>query len=786
MTATLQFIAVVNALFFCLFCRGKLIIPLDKHTVEWFCGEFLSVVDSPALFTTAFSMLLVEKKWQRDVVASGDNIDKVVAECGMKAAGESDVADVLDEGSEDWREEQQVCQRNPGVLIAVFMAEWVHKLSQGGGKKKPNHSLLQQFLSCLLSRVSACHSSQAVKWIMRCFSFPPVQSYLICGQKGIFAMSLDSVLKIRTIVKVSPHKAHVMIQHLLDNIVFSYSQEKMLCANVIIRRQINSGLINLLLRCRFDSPRCGDALPKLKVFLEIFESFGVRETVLIAGGWSHLSRSLKECLLGISSAEMGALSGPHMAILFGVAATCEGGSPGNCLSETLVNDLFSIAAQLYTSPYVEREKKKQVSSFVQHSMDFLNKVCVVGSPGVSRWLCGGDYTGGADVFMENIRLHGGGMTDYACFLVKSALDFTAAVSTHFDVTRGSAGTGDLVETVTEFQKQVDMLCQLLELSFMRVEIISMVLATKVFTSILALLKHSTTTLESLGARRKEGFGPFALLCNVIVISKILQALNRLQLLHTRVSADDAEGSFLQLYALHVTTEQYCDAVKSAVLAVSKVGCVPLVAYQQAAAMIRQRIEATISRRSATESDTDSTAAFSPSLRLLESISEEYPQYGRYSDTALFHTWASVSAGLSLLEGSAEKYDGIAITTVLSLLELSVEDLSLASSSTIPYLLSSCRLLVGRAHRLNLFLGKLAKDQRNSPNLPNLQEGLSGAARLIGRIVEVAWTAVMSDEDMDFVSIQSFILLAFDTATLSILDSSLQQVSGGSLAWDSYE
>ena len=57
-------------------CSGKLSIPIQKETVEWFCEEFLAVVDTPSLFTTAFGELLVERQWQRGAAsvsaAAGD------------------------------------------------------------------------------------------------------------------------------------------------------------------------------------------------------------------------------------------------------------------------------------------------------------------------------------------------------------------------------------------------------------------------------------------------------------------------------------------------------------------------------------------------------------------------------------------------------------------------------------------------------------------------------------------------------------------------------------------
>jgi hypothetical protein len=175
------------------------LVPIGNETVEWFCEEFLSVVDSPSLFTTAFSELLVEKKWKQDMAARGiasSDLDKFIT----STAEESGVV-TADEG---WQEELVLAQRNPGILIAVFMGNWVCELSRGGAGVE-NHELLQHFLASLLSRVSVCNSSQAVKWIMRCFSFPVVQTCLLRQneEKGIFNISSTSLHEIRTLVKVT-------------------------------------------------------------------------------------------------------------------------------------------------------------------------------------------------------------------------------------------------------------------------------------------------------------------------------------------------------------------------------------------------------------------------------------------------------------------------------------------------------------------------------------------------------------------------------------------------------
>ena len=185
---------------------------MGKETIHWFCHEFLSVVDSPSLFTTVFEELLVEAKWQREAAAEGvRDPDGVTAVAGRGVPAVHPVHISCDD-SPGWLDEQSLAQRNPGILIAVFMGRWVLELSRGkkaaagaSGAAGAGGGLLQQFLSSLLTRVSFCHSSQAVKWILRCFSFPVVQACLLTDdeERGLFNISTTTLLEIRTLVKVS-------------------------------------------------------------------------------------------------------------------------------------------------------------------------------------------------------------------------------------------------------------------------------------------------------------------------------------------------------------------------------------------------------------------------------------------------------------------------------------------------------------------------------------------------------------------------------------------------------
>jgi hypothetical protein len=522
----------------------------------------------------------------------------------------------------------------------------------------------------------------------------------------------------------------------------------MLCANIIIRRQIYDGLVNFLLRCCFEDVGEGgtseaDALFKFKLFLELFESFGTRETALIAGGWRHLSRSMSECVGNLSNADFASLEASQLAVLFGVMS----GASKQCVPEARVNELFVVAAQLYTSPYVDRMQQRRVVSFVQNSVNFLHKICLVGSTpsSGSKWLFGADYSGGADIVLAKLGTCGGGMVDFSCFLLRTVLDFTAV-----DVT-GSARTEEQIETVSDFLKHLDMLCQLLELSFTCMGDFSVAFASKIFTSALSLLKHATATLESVVLENDQQKHPFAVLFHLITISKLLQAMNKLQLLHSQMCGESSTvgHSFLRLYELQVAESQFAETVKNAVLAVSKVGSISVTDYQ-ATVLIMKTHALTL--------DTTTTSPISFS----ESILEEYPQYGRYIDASLLNTWTALSAGLKLLQHCEEaQQSDIAMSTAIALLTTAIEHLDLAAVTTVPFIFNSCRLLMQRTQELF--------------SVPDHASQRCEVTKLVGRMVEVAWTAVMSDEDMDYVTIQMFILLAFDTASLQLLETSMQQV-----------
>ena len=172
--------------------RGKLQVPVQKESIDWFCQEMLVVIDTPALFTASFTQLLLEKKWQHDYLR-------------RNGIGESstELCDEVDVSSEMWRNESLTAQRNPGILIPIFMGDWICNLSKEEDSMK-DHTLLDRFLRKLLQRISLCNSSQAVKWILRCFSFPIVQASLMNENtgKGLFKMSVECLQFIRTLVKV--------------------------------------------------------------------------------------------------------------------------------------------------------------------------------------------------------------------------------------------------------------------------------------------------------------------------------------------------------------------------------------------------------------------------------------------------------------------------------------------------------------------------------------------------------------------------------------------------------
>lgn len=569
----------------------------------------------------------------------------------------------------------------------------------------------------------------------------------------------------------------------------------MLCANIIIRRQMYDGLVNFLLRCCFeeeshDGSSEFDALFKLNLFLEIFESFGVRETPLITRGWTHLSRALSECMGNLSAAEVTAsLDASSLVILFGVIS--RGGSANDskrCVPEAQVHELFAVAAQLYTSPYVDKTKQRQVASFVQHSVSFLLKICLVDSEvasssraSSSKWLQGADYSGGANVMLQGLAACGGAMTDYSCFLVKTVLDRAAASSATTAGAVTSSGKDEHIETVTDFQKHLDMLCQLLELSFTCMEDFSVTLVSKIFASILSLLKHVTSTLEAVGSKHdreedgSQALSPFAVLFHLIAISKILQAMHKLQLLHSQMSGGGGGAtrqSFARMYEEEVQggESQCAEAVKSALLAISGVGSgaqsvFSLMDFQEAVVILKAQALTLTSSASV-------TASAPSSVCFTESLLDAFPQYGRFSDAALFYSWTALSAGLNVLqpahEGSSKQQQqqqsagNFALSAVTALLERACAQLDLASAASVPLVLNSCLLLMQRAQTLCL-APATTESQREH------------ATQLIGRMLEVAWTAVVSDDCLDYVTIQTFILLAFDTAALRMLDSSIQQV-----------
>mgnify|MGYP003385839335 CR=1 FL=1 len=580
----------------------------------------------------------------------------------------------------------------------------------------------------------------------------------------------------------------------------------MLCANIIIRRQIYDGLVNLLLRCCFEeAPTDGyessselDVVFKLNLFLDIVEEFGVRETVLIAKGWRHLSRAVSECVGNLSASEVAVLDASRLALLFGVLHPTPGAGAGaviafpHCVTEGQVQELFTVASQLYTSPYVDKAKQRHVTLFVQKSVNFLHKICLVDGQRThsSLWLFGDDYAGVANVLLQNLVTCGGGMTDYSCFLVKTVLATTAAGGDCASSSREKEGH---IETVSDFQNHMDMLCQLLELSFTCIREFSVVRAGKIFSSILSLLKHVTGTLAQR-SNDTDTLPPFAMLFHLIVISKILQAMQKLQLLHSQVSREEKKveqesgrevtASFLYQYELQggESLKQFAAAMKSALLAIQTVGgsgsgtevgsgpMVSLADYQQAVLAIKTHA-LTLAAHSSPSPSLSPSLSPPCSERFSESMVEQFPQYGRFSDASLFYSWTALSSGLQLLAQSdspspqgqgQDTVPSFALSVVTALLEKATAQLDLASAASVPYVLNSSLLLLQRAQTL-LYCLTTSESQR------------AHATLVVGHMLEVAWRAVVSDDCLDYVTIQTFILLAFDSAALRILDSSIQQV-----------
>lgn len=323
----------------------------------------------------------------------------------------------------------------------------------------------------------------------------------------------------------------------------------------------------------------------------------------------------------------------------------------------------------------------------------------------------------------------------------------------------NAGVGGAAKicSVLELNNHLDMLCEMLELSFACWEEGAAGLAGKLLTSLLSLLKHATLSLEDMSGREDVSAPPFAVLMHVQVASRVLQSINKLQLLHLQACNGEQKElkGFVEVFDLHAGAgagESECGGqcaatARRVVLAVSRLQAPPPSLFQAAVAAIK-----------AAHDDNDNGPA-----SFVESAAAEYPQYGRFCAASLSSTWTALSAGLKLLQScKAAQESDVAISTVLLLLEAATEDLSIAAAATVPCILDSCKLLVQSAAEL----------------LPSTEdELLSLSARVtesVSRMVEAAWTAVMSDDEVDFVAMQTFVLLCFDPAALHLLSTADQQ------------
>ena len=531
----------------------------------------------------------------------------------------------------------------------------------------------------------------------------------------------------------------------------------MLCANIIIRKQIYDGLVNFVLRCCYNDNTSSeaDANLKLKLFLELQESFGIRETLLITeDGWTHLSRSLRDCVTNISSASFSDLTPAQIALIFGLISRSDGANGTNCVPESQVTKMFHIATQLYTSPYVDLDKQQHVIAFVQSSVSFLYKICVVDSvndvdnvASGGRWLRGQNYSGGAPIMLRELGLCGGATAEFSSFLVKSALNLLEDTESGRPA-HGGSKVGEIGH-FSDFNNHLEMLSELLQLSFTCTGEFSVEISSKIFSTIFDLLKHLTTTLNRLISRESNDIHPVSTMVIVCVLSKLLQAIHKLQMIyqHMHPSTSSTRRSFLHVFEHQIGDRQYAEVVKNAIMAVSKSGAVSQASFQACVLSLKCQNLAVGSLPTKEFSFTDS-------------VVEEYPLYGRYNDALLHGSWTALSAGLKLLQQCEAKQESdVAIKTILELLEHAIDHLSVAAASTVSYIFDSCRLLVLRALELLAAEDLIHREQLSV---------------VVGRVVQGAWTAAMSDEDIDFVSIQAFILFAFDAATLHILDTSIQQ------------
>ena len=514
----------------------------------------------------------------------------------------------------------------------------------------------------------------------------------------------------------------------------------MLCANYYIRSQVYAGLINFLLRCNYEDAATSDSIVKLRLLLELIEYFGLQKTVLVANGWSHLSRSIWECTGNLSELALSSFPAPHLSFVYGV---CCGHNNNTDLSsvrsflQAKVNEIFENASQLYSRPYFSNDNKQYVISFVENTVKFLYKTCLVDSsqsPTNSCWLFGDDYSGGGADMLKNLGLCGSSITEYLCLNIKNTL----SVSASYDGSQFTNST-DQLDSIQHFQNHLTFLCQLLEMSFCRMENFSINVAAKIFYALLSLLTHAATLLTS---EQSENFGiSNAGLLQIMalkVLSMILQSLNKGYLISTKLQEN---RDYFKIYQLQLGDVQFAVTLQNAVQTVSRMRPVGAAEFDL--------MKTNLKSKGLTLSSHDS---------LLALVVEEYPHFGQYSSAHQFYTWTALSSGLTLLQHHESiQNDNVAMSTVRKLLENACEELELAAMLTVPYIFNSCRLLIHRAYDL------LKLNVENDEKF----------AVIVNCVISRAWAAVMSDDDQ--VAMQTFISLAFDSPTLQVVGTDIQQV-----------
>jgi hypothetical protein len=155
---------------------------------------------------------------------------------------------------------------------------------------------------------------------------------------------------------------------------------------------------------------------------------------------------------------------------------------------------------------------------------------------------------------------------------------------------------------------------------------------------------------------------------------------------------------------------------------------------------------------------------------LQSIIDDYSQYGKFSDASLHYLWTGLDSGLKIIQNFKSlsfnpKNNHISQNSMLSILNNAVKHMNLSTTATAPYVMSSCTLIIQTINEV--FFNS---DDQESILTTNKQL----VYNLCVEAMEIAWSVVLSD-DINSTVIQTFIMFAFDSSSLTIFESSVLQV-----------